>query len=211
MARKTKEEALRTRETIIDAAVRVFSVQGVAQTTLADIAEEAGVTRGAIYWHFKNKADLFAVLWDDLFLPFDTVRHVADDLGENDPLGVLHKAYLDLFRSLEKYPRRRQMLNLLLSSETAEDPAYSLHLQHFHEGQEVVGKMLANAVQQGQLPESFDVRIGALASIAYISGLIRKWSMFPDQLRVNREIPILLEGLLQMLRSAFTGSPEYRA
>lgn len=208
MARKTKEEALKTRETIIEAAVRVFSVKGVAQTTLADIAREAGVTRGAIYWHFKNKADLLEVLWDDLFSPFDTVRHVAENIGEKDPLGVLHKAHLDLFRGLQKHPRRLQMLNLLLASETAEDPSYEIHAQHFQEGQEVIGKVLVKAVQQGQLPESFNVRIGAMATIAFLSGLIRKWLMFPDQLRVDQEIPLLLEGLQQMLRSGFAGSPE---
>ncbi|MFV0435977.1 MAG: TetR family transcriptional regulator [Desulfopila sp.] len=207
MAKKTREEALRTRETIIDAAVRVFSVQGVAQTTLKDIAEEAGVTRGAIYWHFKNKADLFSVLWDDLFSPFDVVRDVADKPGEQDPLGVLHKACLDLFVGLQRYPRRRQMFNLLLLSETAEDPSYQLHSCQFQEGLEVVGRMLASAVQRGQLPKSFDVRLGALAIISFISGLVRKWLMYPDQLRLTREIPALLEGMIQMLHCAFSESP----
>ncbi|MGW8193604.1 MAG: TetR family transcriptional regulator [Desulforhopalus sp.] len=208
MARKTKKEALKTRETIIDAAVRVFSVQGVSQTTLADIAREAGVTRGAIYWHFKNKADLLEVLWDDLFSPFEIVRHVAENTGEKDPLGVLHKAHLDLFLGLQKHPRRLQMLNLLLASETAEDPSYDVHMQHFQEGQEIIGKVLARAVQQGQLPASFNVRIGALATIAFVSGLIRKWLMFPDKIRVEREIPALLEGLQQMLRFGFGASRE---
>jgi TetR/AcrR family acrAB operon transcriptional repressor len=56
MARATKEEALETRNRIIDAAEEVMFARGVAQTSLADVADAAGVTRGAIYWHFKNKA-----------------------------------------------------------------------------------------------------------------------------------------------------------
>ena len=54
MARKTKEEALETRNAILDATVRVFAAKGAANVSLADIAREAGVTRGAIYWHFAN-------------------------------------------------------------------------------------------------------------------------------------------------------------
>ena len=54
MARRTRDEALETRNTILDTAERVFSERGVSHTTLADIAAAAGVTRGAIYWHFKN-------------------------------------------------------------------------------------------------------------------------------------------------------------
>ena len=73
MARKTKEEALKTREAILDSAIRVFSIRGVSRTTLANIAKEAGVTRGAIYWHFRNKEDLLAALWEQLLLPFQPI------------------------------------------------------------------------------------------------------------------------------------------
>lgn len=60
MARKTKQQALETRQHILDVALRLFSQQGVSATSLAEIANAAGVTRGAIYWHFKNKSDLFS-------------------------------------------------------------------------------------------------------------------------------------------------------
>lgn len=46
MVRRTKEEAQETRAQIIEAAERAFYKRGVARTTLADIAELAGVTRG---------------------------------------------------------------------------------------------------------------------------------------------------------------------
>ena len=62
MARKTKEDAEVTRQNLLSGALKVFSRQGYAAARLEDIAEEAGVTRGAIYWHFKNKADLYNTL-----------------------------------------------------------------------------------------------------------------------------------------------------
>ena len=64
MARRTKEDALATRDALLDAAERVFGRRGVARTSLAQIAEEAGLTRGAVYWHFKDKADLFTAMMD---------------------------------------------------------------------------------------------------------------------------------------------------
>jgi TetR/AcrR family acrAB operon transcriptional repressor len=45
-------------------AMRLFSQQGVSSTSLAQIAQAAGVTRGAIYWHFKDKSDLFSEIWE---------------------------------------------------------------------------------------------------------------------------------------------------
>lgn len=64
MARKTKQQALETRQHILDVAMRLFSQQGVSATSLAQIAQAAGVTRGAIYWHFKDKSDLFGEIWE---------------------------------------------------------------------------------------------------------------------------------------------------
>ncbi|MFP4430138.1 MAG: TetR family transcriptional regulator [Spirochaetota bacterium] len=60
--KRTKEEAEETKERIVKAAVRVFAEQGFSGAKLSDIASEAGVTRGAIYWHFKNKEALIEEL-----------------------------------------------------------------------------------------------------------------------------------------------------
>ncbi|WP_291742772.1 TetR family transcriptional regulator, partial [Limnobacter sp. UBA1615] len=69
MVRKTKEEAQETRNLILDTAEAVFSEKGVSRTTLNDIAKAADLTRGAIYWHFKNKADLFDAMFQRAILP----------------------------------------------------------------------------------------------------------------------------------------------
>jgi len=50
MARKTKEEAEKTRQLLLDCALTVFLRKGYSATTLNDIAEEANLTRGAVYW-----------------------------------------------------------------------------------------------------------------------------------------------------------------
>ena len=57
MVRRTKEDAVATRNSLLDAAERVFYDKGVSRASLGDIAQAAGATRGAIYWHFKDNAD----------------------------------------------------------------------------------------------------------------------------------------------------------
>ena len=59
MARRTKEDAEATRNKLLDAAAEVFFAKGVAGASLSEVAQAAGLTRGAIYWHLKDKVDLF--------------------------------------------------------------------------------------------------------------------------------------------------------
>lgn len=56
MARRTKEDACATRNSLLDAAEQVFYEQGVARASLNEIAQRAGATRGAVYWYFKWSA-----------------------------------------------------------------------------------------------------------------------------------------------------------
>ena len=71
MVRRTKSDALVTRNKLLDAAEQLFQRQGVARTSLNDIAVAAGTTRGAIYWHFKDKADLFNAMIERVTLPLE--------------------------------------------------------------------------------------------------------------------------------------------
>ncbi|MGL6253408.1 MAG: TetR family transcriptional regulator, partial [Billgrantia desiderata] len=81
MARRTKAEAAATREALLDAAEEVFLERGVARTSLEQIAREAGVTRGAVYWHFKNKADLFRAMLLRVRMPFEELVEEIGDPG----------------------------------------------------------------------------------------------------------------------------------
>lgn len=64
MVRRTKEDAQQTRHELLDAAIELFLRQGIANTTLKDIADKTGKTRGAIYWHFENKDAVIQALWE---------------------------------------------------------------------------------------------------------------------------------------------------
>ena len=73
MERAGRKKTLETRDRILDAAEDVFNECGYSNTTLNEIAEAAGVTRGAIYWHFKNKEDLFQAMCLRIREPMDAL------------------------------------------------------------------------------------------------------------------------------------------
>ena len=72
-----EQEAVATREALLDAAEREFRGKGVAHTTLADVAEAAGLTRGAIYWHFRDKAELFEAMCERAAMPMEAMLGCA--------------------------------------------------------------------------------------------------------------------------------------
>ena len=96
--RRTKEEALITKKQIIDDAVVLFLQKGFSSTTLDEIAEKSNLTRGAIYWHYKDKLDIvnelieeehkrFTNLLSDLFekeiSPFTKTQNIIEEIVEH--------------------------------------------------------------------------------------------------------------------------------
>lgn len=114
MARKTRAEAEETREKILDAAERLFFAHGVMQTSLEEIAEEAGVTRGAIYWHFSDKVALFKTLLERVRLPQEEMVEQAVADGHPDPLGLLEQIAFDCTKTIATDPRLMRVYAILL-------------------------------------------------------------------------------------------------
>lgn len=81
--RRTKEDAARTRQSLVDAALKLFGQRGYSGTTLRLIAEEAGCSRGPIYWHFANKEVLFEEILGYSQVPLEQL--VAMYQVSNDP------------------------------------------------------------------------------------------------------------------------------
>lgn len=115
MVRKTKEEASRTRQQIIDAARQVFHQHGVARSTLEQVASTAGLTRGAVYWHFKDKMELFHAMRADVLDPTnERVDALLFSTAYTDPLDAIEAALKEFFRVLDECPTLRQVLEILV-------------------------------------------------------------------------------------------------
>ncbi|HEY0201725.1 MAG TPA: TetR family transcriptional regulator [Burkholderiaceae bacterium] len=129
MARRTKEEAQATRAHLLDAAELLFHARGVARTSLGDIAKAAGVTRGAVYWHFRDKADVFNAMLDRVTLPLEdacnSTRASTCDLLENLRTGVV-----DFLRKLVTDERTRRVFEIAIFKAEYVDDMQAAHLRH---------------------------------------------------------------------------------
>jgi TetR/AcrR family transcriptional regulator, acrAB operon repressor len=203
MVRRTKEEALETRNRILDAAERVFFEKGVSRTSLGDIAQHAGVTRGAIYWHFANKGDLFTAMFDRVLLPLDELGAASLDPQEADPLGRLKEIIIWCLRSTATDPQRRRVFDILfLKCEFVEDmgPVMARHQTNMREGIEKIEGALKNAVSKGQLPADLDTRRATTILHAFVGGCLRDMLVLPDTVDIARHCEQLVDACLDMLR-----------
>lgn len=203
MARRTKEEAQETRRSILEAAVRVFARQGVANASLSNIAEEAGVTRGAIYWHFANKADLINSLWEQVQSFYAPLTQASEHIDEPDPLGKLQELYSSFFAGMVEDPIQQQMFRILFDegdrskdTETVRKLHQELRCERYHGLQTV----FVHAIQRGQLPPDFDVQLGVVTTFALIHGLIANWVMNPELIDIKRHAPKVTASLFRMFR-----------
>jgi TetR/AcrR family acrAB operon transcriptional repressor len=183
MARRTKEDAAATRDSILDAAEQLFVKQGVSRTTLQHIASAAGVTRGAIYWHFDDKAVLFNAMMDRAKLP---MRAALDELAASDgddPLAELQQYCMRVLSETVNNPQARRVFEIaVLKMEFVDelDGVRARRTEHLVEWSALADKRVASAIARGQARPDVDARTVALGLWVIIDGLIRNW-LFDQQ------------------------------
>lgn len=202
MPRRTKADAQETRERILDAAEHVFHDRGVSRTSLSDIAKKAGVTRGAIYWHFKNKHDIFAAMFDRQRLPMESLVMRAEDPDESDPLGRFREALIYVLRQTVLDPGRRRVFEIMFQKceftmET--DPLMQRQQEAFREGALSARRTFQNAIAHGQLPETLDIERAVIQLHVQITGLLYVWLLLPDSFDLQAEAPHFVDRYLDSL------------
>ena len=202
MAKRTKEDALETREKILDAAILVFHEHGVARPSLTEIAELAGVTRGAVYGHFRNKADLFNALAERVQLPGEKLCESAGDEIQRDPLGVLRTRWLWLFQEVACNRQWQLILEIIfhrceLVTESGE--IRQRLLQGHAEGIARMRQLISGAIANGQLPVDLDLEVAVPMMHGSLIGVLGDWLLNP-----GGDLAILgeryIDGLIDMLR-----------
>src|ERR1700743_396684 len=114
MARRTKDEAEQTRNAILDAAEKVFNDHGVARTSLEEIARAAKVTRGAVYWHFKDKIQLCEAMMQRVFLPQEDILEQLATRETATPLEDLKSACGHSLNLMATDKRRQRVVSILM-------------------------------------------------------------------------------------------------
>ncbi|QRM55951.1 TetR family transcriptional regulator [Sinorhizobium sp. BG8] len=178
--RRTKAEAEETRQQIICAAERVFFEKGVSNATMEDVAHAAGVTRGAIYWHFANKTDLFMELYNSAPLP-------EEDLLENwmraenaDILALLEKTVGEWLDLISTDARRQRMFAIILRCDYSGDLAAALEKQREVDGKYLLflERAFAHADATGRLSAHWTPNSATAALRWMIKGVCTEWLLF---------------------------------
>lgn len=202
MARRTKEDAEATRNALLDAAERVFYDKGVSRASLDDIAREAGATRGAIYWHFKDKVDLFAAMLERVTLPLEQSPAEGGAGVLVDPVLQLRAMLHDVLHAVVHDERARRVFEIAMYKVEYAQELLAVRDRHvgvcdgFRRKLEVA--LLAAARARG-LALSVPCDVATLGLWALFDGLLQGWILRQgdfDLLAVGRvTIDVYLRGL----------------
>ena len=205
MVRKTKEDAELTKQRIIDAARAVFLTRGVSRSTLEHIATEATVTRGAVYWHFKNKTDIFYALRDRAFLPlidrmYDTLGVQSDNI---DPLTQIENSLCDTINQLNENTEMRQIYEIMMiKCEYVDEFATVLQqiLSNCSNITEKIQLAYERAKEQNMLTTPLTQHALELDTHLFFSGLLHMWVKDADGSRFRHQAKTLIQSHINLRR-----------
>lgn len=202
--KKTKTEAQQTRQQLLDAALEVFWREGVTRASLQQIAAEAGLTRGALYWHFKNKEELFETLLAQKNQPFDQRLNEAALRKSGDVLTYLRQSFLELFRILESDVAQRKLCEVmhLKCERTAANQIITetaMRYQRLMRSQAITALELSRS--QGTLPEKTDMELASIYLESTLIGLVYTWIDQPERFALSAAAESVLDTAFQALQS----------
>lgn len=188
-----------TRSRILDAAARCFARKGFANASQDEVAAEAGVTKGALYWHFASKHDLFFALLDarcaemDQYLP----TAVASAMAAGSPKAALVALISAIVRRLATDPDWPRLFIEFFGQ--TRDPAVRERLgQRYLQSYADTAALIGAGIPTGVAPQGDPVD-HAVFWTALIDGLMLAWLANPDSIalesRIVRIIDILWDGL----------------
>ena len=196
MARRTKEEALETRSRILDAAEQVFHAKGVSSASLEEIAAAADVTRGAIYWHFKDKAELFDAMMQRVVLPAEDLLEQAGEHVKSNPLELLRQATISVLMRCARDQRTRRIFEIAYTKCEYVGDAIAVRDRHIASQNECLKSIesgFRECVKAGQLAPDVRPRVAAIGAMSLVSGLIANYVLDPDSFPLRRHAEALVD------------------
>lgn len=187
--KRTKEEAWETRESILDAAERIFLERGVSRTSLEQIACAAGVTRGAVYWHFQNKSDLFNAVVERVQMPMENAFYEVMDTA--DSLQELEQICRTSLMEIHKDEHLRRVYTvLLLKCEYTEEMGSLIERQHTARTRatESLTRFFRRLQKTGAIVKTWPPHILATALHAYMLGLQIDYLRAPELYRMPENV-----------------------
>jgi len=200
--RKTKEEAEKTKNKILKSALKVFLKNGYSKTSLADIAENAGYTRGAVYWHFKDKSEILEKINSKFFSRFsykqseiletslNPMNKINEMININFPLLYNNKEFRD-FIELTWFKTEIDQHEGLLQGKMAITKTFN----------DTITILFQEASNEGALKKEVDPEIAALSVTSLINGIYRGYFVIPDKLQSEKTSKTIIENYLKQIKN----------
>lgn len=202
MVRRTKEESLETRRLIVDAARIMFEQHGVARTSMEQVAAAAGVTRGAIYWHFANKVDLFHAMREEVHVPLTDLSNLALDAAHAssgvstlDPLERIETFLTLVIEHIANDDTTRSTLRIAnFKCEYVDAFAHDLDVacDKYAELRAKLADVYRQARRARLLRDRLSPALAATDTMVFLLGLVRMWLFDEDGDLVQKRVRQLI-------------------
>ena len=199
--RRTKEDAEKTRQAVLEAALTLFSRDGYSLTTLSRIAKEAGCSRGPIYWHFQTKDDLYEAVLAYSQEPLKELVAECSGMGETPIEAMDHfiERWLGLLANDRKY---RQSFEILLNKTELTDAMSKTLKQERQLTRSIIAmfrELLARAKEAGLLNTEEDPEDLGLLSYTYLMGITQTWLFAPRLFSLKQQVPFFQRQFWRLL------------
>lgn len=201
MARKKKAEAQQTRQQLIEAAIGQFATRGVTNTTLTDIADAAKVTRGAVYWHFTSKTEIFNAIWEQQLPLRDLIRDRLSLSEKDDPLLMLREQFITALQYIAHEPRQWALLQILYHKcEFTSDMVSEYEIRkRIGFNNDFLRATLERCISRNIISSQVNVDLTLIVFHGFFSGIIKNWLMNNDSFNLYQQAPALVDNILATL------------
>lgn len=203
MLSKKEMRAQATRQAILDAAEDAFYALGFSGTTLEEIARRAGVTRGAIYWHFNDKTEVFQAIF---VRTSEVYRQALESIIQtSSSVEEFAAGSIALLRDIAADPQKQRALCIVLLRHEHLPSLASivvLKQQHHRQMLEMMTSFFMN-ITPSPLPQ-YDARKLAEAVSAYFIGMLLQFLVHPDTFRLAENAPFFIQHFFSPLTQSRT-------
>lgn len=182
------------RQQILLAAIKLLGSKGYANLSMNDIVAESGVSKGGVYWHFKNKDAILEAVFDS-FLEAQLEFADAQLAGDNSPTEKLRRIFsIAQMAMLAEIPPPLEFYAM-----AARDPALMERMRRYVDA---YGQRIVQVIEQGIAEGEFapvDARMTALNLMSFLEGVLLIGLMVhPETLaaQVEQAVELIFRGLL---------------
>jgi AcrR family transcriptional regulator len=196
---KSSTKAERTRKFIIESTAEIFNRKGFSGTSLSDLTEATGLTKGSIYGNFENKEEVALAVFD---FNYSIIRSlIREELSKVSAPRDKLMVYANVYQTINRSPDDRGGCPILNTAVEADDTNYLLKNKA---AQAIVGwadnlsAIMESGIQSGVFKADIKVRQLALTIIALVEGGLMIARATDDPANMDQVVATIQELISEM-------------